>query len=866
MSRFHVDSTITITTKHKVMSLRIPLLMLLTVVGSVCTFIVCISMIHPDYKPAGFWLVTALAVLSGCILNVLPKKLNLTAFIPPIIGILIAFLKRDEIILGAKLFYNSYYSVAHKTETQYFLLESVTDGESAVTWFMCCASMILCSLIAIFVVRKTYFILYFMFTFLPVELGLYEGLPMNMPAMLILVATWFSVLAVQLAGQRGQNPGSHRVRSGNIANCGIAALTVTGAAVLVSIVITNHYSLTTDEAIQSKRHDIRQDIEEFKWDDVLESVKKLGITLGLFEDPDTRELGTKSSLEYKEKDEVQVTFTELPDNGIYLKNFTGSVYMDNKWSVLPDEVWEENERLDTLFSKFECVPQILPFMNSQNYAAGDNAILEIEPLIRSSAVLMPYASYGEGFTYEYDMGCYMGEDDKYKFVFSLDQNFSDVVYMPLGNYYLPSSGFNFSDNTTATFFDQLGVDVSSDMFCISSVQPPYIENTEYTTQALQAALTESYVYRPFVYETYTEIPDSDTLAEVYASIPQEIVSISQLGNDMDTLAAVRSYLAEQCEYSLAPGETPSSRDFVNYFLLENKKGYCMHYATAGTVIARYLGIPSRYCEGYIVSRDMMDEGEVNSDGSVTVTLQDSASHAWCEFYVDGYGWIPYELTPGYYDTEAENISENETTTTSEASDEPETQTETHTEAAVTTTTTTITEAEDVPSGVTTANAPNNDDSENSGGSLIPAAVVKVLVTTLAVILVIGLIIGLTIAARNYSINRRMRLFRNSDRITGILCIYSFLMKILKLMELEPANSQLLDFAEYVRLQLCDMGYDGEGAEMLIEAVLAADMGGKKPSDDEVEYFIKYVNHLAVSYGRSFKGYKRLVMKYFYHLF
>ncbi|MFR6496913.1 MAG: transglutaminase-like domain-containing protein [Ruminococcus sp.] len=62
------------------------------------------------------------------------------------------------------------------------------------------------------------------------------------------------------------------------------------------------------------------------------------------------------------------------------------------------------------------------------------------------------------------------------------------------------------------------------------------------------------------------------------------------------------------------GKTPRTRDFVNFFLLENQKGYCVHYATAGTILARHLGIPARYCEGYLVGEDILDSASVDSDG------------------------------------------------------------------------------------------------------------------------------------------------------------------------------------------------------------------------------------------------------------
>ncbi len=861
MSSFHIDPTITVTTKHKTVSLRISLLMLIAIVGSVCTCAVCISMIRPDYKTGVFWSVTVFSAALSCILNNMPGKLKLTGFIPLAAGIVAGLIKMEQVVLGAKLFYNSCYSIAHKTDTQYFILDNIESPEISVTWFMCCSSVIISSLIAVFLIRKTYFIPYFLLTFIPVEIGLYEGLSMNITAMFILVATWLGVLAIQLAGQHGQNPGGNRVRAGNIANCGIAAIAITSATIITAVAITNYYDLTTDENIQEKRRDMRTHIEDFRIEDLKQTLQNFAITLGIFEDPDTRELGTKNKLEYKERDEVEITFTEIPEHSMYLKNFTGSVYENNKWSILPDEVWEENVKLDTLFEKFECVPQILPFMSNQASTSDNNGIITIEPIIKTNDVIQPYAAYGEGFTYKYDTGCYINDDENYEFIFSLDQDFSDESQMPINNYYIPSTGFNFSDKTTATFFEQLGVATSSESFCISSLNPPYI-NSEYTTQTLQASLAESYVYRPFVYENYLSTSSSEELAEVYASIPSDIVEISKNGNDIATLAAIRSYLAEQCEYTLAPGATPSTRDFVNYFLMENKKGYCMHYASAGTVIARYLGIPARYCEGYVVSTDMIENGKENSDGSVTVTLQDSSSHAWCEFYIDGYGWVPYELTPGYYDNEVSTeediqISDMSMTTT-------EIITDTQIETTETTTATTVTESYSNPTATTITQISGNNSVYNSSG--FSSSLLKIIIIIVCFFAAAALIIAIILLTRKYHIDMRMRKFKNKNRIAGILYVYKFLMKILLHMGLSPENSQLLDFAASAREILNTKGFDGDGAQKVIALVLAADMGGKEPDIEDVNSSIKYVNTLAVSYGNSLGKYKRLILKYIFHLF
>ena len=53
----------------------------------------------------------------------------------------------------------------------------------------------------------------------------------------------------------------------------------------------------------------------------------------------------------------------------------------------------------------------------------------------------------------------------------------------------------------------------------------------------------------------------------------------------------------------------------------------MHYATAGTILARYLGIAARYCEGYIIGADMLTSAEKIEDG-YQITLTRAQSHAW----------------------------------------------------------------------------------------------------------------------------------------------------------------------------------------------------------------------------------------------
>jgi transglutaminase-like putative cysteine protease len=78
---------------------------------------------------------------------------------------------------------------------------------------------------------------------------------------------------------------------------------------------------------------------------------------------------------------------------------------------------------------------------------------------------------------------------------------------------------------------------------------------------------------------------------------------------------------------------------VDCFLRE-KRGYCEYFATALTMMLRAEQIPARYVVGYL-------PGRLQADGSRMVNR--SASHAWVEAYFPGYGWYPFDPTPGLSD-------------------------------------------------------------------------------------------------------------------------------------------------------------------------------------------------------------------------
>ena len=111
--------------------------------------------------------------------------------------------------------------------------------------------------------------------------------------------------------------------------------------------------------------------------------------------------------------------------------------------------------------------------------------------------------------------------------------------------------------------------------------------------------------------------------------------ISPYDNDYDKLKAIEEMLSTY-HYTTNPVELDREH-FMDDFLLDKKEGYCTYFATAFTLISRYLGLPARYVQGYVVT----------FDGKTADVLKENA-HAWPEVYFEGVGWVPFEPTPTFY--------------------------------------------------------------------------------------------------------------------------------------------------------------------------------------------------------------------------
>ncbi len=91
-------------------------------------------------------------------------------------------------------------------------------------------------------------------------------------------------------------------------------------------------------------------------------------------------------------------------------------------------------------------------------------------------------------------------------------------------------------------------------------------------------------------------------------------------------------------YDESPPRTPPGVPPLVFFVQQSKTGYCQHYAGAMALMLRYLGIPARVAAGFT-------SGIYDRERRVW-NVSDRNAHTWVEVWFQGFGWLPFDPTPG----------------------------------------------------------------------------------------------------------------------------------------------------------------------------------------------------------------------------
>lgn len=309
-------------------------------------------------------------------------------------------------------------------------------------------------------------------------------------------------------------------------------------------------------------------------------------------------------------EEVRLTVTMTNPVSMYLKGYVGCQYTEKGWKKNDENIYGgDNLGMSEWFldQGFYPLTQAAYYMG---YSRNDGRNIEFED-VRNSSIHIVNNSASTKYQYVpenlLDMSGLIDPKQDVNFVetdiFSEEEYWYDILY--------------YAEDDYLDFPSQL-----------------WFENNNATTEQQQFIQAENY-YHGFVSTYYLEVPEKE--AEV---LEQNIPSCNN--NVYDALWTIRNYLKDNITYSEECMEYNPDKNYLQQTLLEDKRGNSAHFATVATLMFRYYGVPARYVEGYWMP---------NEEDAETIELTAANAHAWVEVYIKGLGFVPMEVTPGFYQEE-----------------------------------------------------------------------------------------------------------------------------------------------------------------------------------------------------------------------
>lgn len=499
------------------------------------------------------------------------------------------------------------------------------------------------SLFTIAIVRNHLTTISVVVLFLPVIMSFLFGL---IPTERYLVAYLMAVLYLSRSSyinhraiNREQKLLLHRINSRAAVWLSIISLII---FLLLKLFIPEQKYETITEIKETKK-DIQTAMFNFSWEDVTRSFNKLG--LFYIQNPsgglDGGMLGDVGKVEFNGSEQLVITAPQDAfDRAIYLKGYVGSDYTGYSWGG------HSQEMEDAYKEMLSRIPQDA-----------------FEPINQMSQMVDRYIQDG--------LVSSINEDSMDIRLVDANRNF---IYVPYFTDYNELSNIKYKQDLYAAPVkknDSYSVKYYNSMTLAGALYSSgtgTLEDVRHISPAIKEYMAYENYYKDYVYKAYTKLPEKgcERLIQEFSNIPlkegsqfQEYYKIQYIGD----------YLNKNTTYSLSPGKLPKGKDYAEYFLYENKKGYCAHYATAATLMLRAAGIPARYVEGYVVNdsdvrNNRLSRSKINSNNGnngnndlIEVSVKDRNAHAWVEIYSDYYGWQLYDFTPGA--SFANSIAENE---------------------------------------------------------------------------------------------------------------------------------------------------------------------------------------------------------------
>lgn len=847
---------------------------LIAVIGFAAPILAFFSMFEFDIEPAPLIAASILFSLFYITVSIIGKK-GLWAYLGSVI-LFIALSARylDDISLGFKYAYNTIYKTSFHTKIEYYKFLRYGLEEEKLKIFFIFAVWLLAIVIYYFTISKPNVVMPLIVTFPIIEVGLYNGVEISVFYAVLSVAYWLAMLtisAIDIGEYSGGNCGF--VRKDNLfypkrnmrfkvtEKCALNVIGCIMAISAITMLSINIFGYERSDSLNKKRRDISEALSQFTVDDLAKSIDRITSAFGFDIDYSDHRLGNLDHIRYKNITDIVVDISSDPKSTLYLRDYNGAVYKDNSWYDLSEKAYDDD--VFSSFQKYGIYPQEFPFIFSQigGFCAPIN--ISVEPKHQISGIPAPYGTaYPSDAVFNKDMTVSAEKDSKGKYNYNCSIISPDIISDNL----MPNEVT--VTRNTSLIDDTYWKDAVSD-YCIendlfqngyntySISRPQYINesNIYLVPNYTMTELLEN-DYRDFVYKNYLAVPETSDMKAVrdeYSDI-LESADTGTAADKLKILTALRDKITSDTEYSLSPGKTPGNRDFVNYFLLENKKGYCVHYATAGVMLARMAGIPARYATGYIIVKDDFGSDALNNDGSYTIEVKDNRSHAWAEVYIDGCGWIPFEFTSGYI---GDSITPPVTTTSAKT-------TTVTTKAESTATTSTRTTAKSSSRVTTqettqtvTTKAVNRNAADTHKNNTIPPAVKSILYPAAAVLLIV-----LMIAVRRAVIIviRRKRFTEGPPRRRSEY-IYEYTEKLLALLKLRNESGCYSEFTENVENHIGGSFIEHGAFKRFMQISLRSGFGNTPPTNDELGESVRFADELSKKIYDSSGYLKKLYIKY-----
>lgn len=337
---------------------------------------------------------------------------------------------------------------------------------------------------------------------------------------------------------------------------------------------------------------------------------------------DYGKVGKKNEVVHTGKTLLKISGDFDQNRGLYLKGYVGAQYSKNRWHAIKDESGAYEAEKKELAADGLSADNWHVMLRNQ---IGESQTTGNEKLWSTGTITIKNLAFGYGnyLVPYYPTTAFSTEGGRTKV--SVPGIQFEVSYFPL-------------------LADELNTGLTANTYRLAG--------NEYWSgnQKNRARLLE------FVKKYYTDVPEElvgvveeykaylNAQGGVYNRYVQGTASVYEVVEE------TRNFIMMDTKYTLSPGKTPRKKETVSYFLQENKKGYCSHYASAAALLLRSVGIPTHYVEGVYVSKERLADA---TSSTVEIEVTDKDIHAWIEVYQENYGFIPVEVTPGQGDEEAE---------------------------------------------------------------------------------------------------------------------------------------------------------------------------------------------------------------------